>query len=51
MYVPAVISFEVPLLFLPMVNVYKVHSLFVLLLIILAVLSNEESSLINSDEP
>lgn len=40
-----------PLLFLLMVNVYKVHSLFVLLIIILAVLSNEESSLINSDEP
>ena len=34
-----------------MVNVYEVHSLFVLLLIILAVLSYEESSLINSDEP
>ena len=40
-----------PLLFLLMVNVYKVHSLFVLLLIILAVLSNEESSRINSNEP
>ena len=51
MYVPVVISIEMPLLFLLMLNVYKVHSLFVLLLIILAVLSNEESSQINSDEP